>query len=200
MTCERNLGTNGPSSAMPRLNEGAQERLTGFLVLAAVIDDVFSARDKIFPRLFAAERIPDHMGVSRPSASGSRSRTQLFDQSVPKVDESSSIPDQFISLKQIGNLPDKARPAQPARRPGPAGRRAVARTCGGGAQAPVGLAPPYRLRTPPRGTPGPRPRPASMGKPSLFPGWGEFLQGRGDPEGSARRNPRLRCTCITVNA
>jgi hypothetical protein len=62
MTCERNLGTNGPSSARPRLNEGAQERLTGFLVITTAIEDVFSSHDKILPRLFVAERIPDHMG------------------------------------------------------------------------------------------------------------------------------------------
>ena len=81
MTCERNLGTNGPSSARPRLNEGHKNGSTGFLVLTTAIEDVFSSHDKILPRLFVAERIPGHMRASKPSASGSRSRTQLFGQS-----------------------------------------------------------------------------------------------------------------------
>src|SRR5215469_10029138 len=58
-----------------------------------------------------------------------------------KVGESLTIPDQFTSLKQIGNLTDEARPARPVRGPVPASRRHVARTCGGGAQAPVGPRP-----------------------------------------------------------
>jgi predicted ester cyclase len=48
---ERNLGTNGSSSARPCLNEGAQQRLTGFLVLTTAVEDMFSVRDKIVPRL-----------------------------------------------------------------------------------------------------------------------------------------------------
>jgi hypothetical protein len=141
MTCERNLGTNGPSSAWPRLNEGHKNgsRVSSFSRQPSRMCSRCAI--KSFRCLFVAERIPDHRGASRPSASGSRSRTQLFGQSGQEVDECSTIPDQFTSLKQIGNLTDEARPAQPARRPVPASRRNVARTCGGGAQAPVGPRP-----------------------------------------------------------
>ena len=88
-----------------------------------------------------------------------------------KADEVSAIPGQFHIPKQIGNLPHEVRSSWPGRRPVPAGRPNVACTCDGGSPA---LAPPQHLRTPPRDAPGPCPRPASMGSPSLFPG-GENL-------------------------
>jgi len=141
MTCERTLGTNGSSSAWPRLNEGAQERLTVSSFSRQPSRWCSRCAIKSFRGLFVAERRPDHMGASRPSPSGSRSGLNCLVSQGGKVDESSTIPDQFTSLKQIGNLPDEARPAQPARRPVPAGRRNVARTCDGGAQASVGPRP-----------------------------------------------------------
>ena len=68
-----------------------------------------------------------------------------------KADEVSAIPGQFHISKQIGNLPDEVRSSWPGRRPVPAGRPNVARTCDGGSPA---LAPPQQLRTPPRDEPG----------------------------------------------
>ena len=118
-----------------------------------------------------AERIVDHMGPSRPSASGLGVPAVPFVPSDGKADEVSAIPGQFHIPKQIGNLPHKVRSSWPGRRPVPAGRPNVACTCDGGSPAP---APPQHLRTPPRDAPGPCPRPASMGSPSLFPG-GENL-------------------------
>jgi hypothetical protein len=98
-------------------------------------------RDKILPRLVCRGTQTGPYGGIEAVAKRVEVRTQLFGQSGGKVDESSTIPDQFTSLKQIGNLPDEARPVQPARRPVPAGRRNVARTCDGGAQASVGPRP-----------------------------------------------------------
>jgi hypothetical protein len=183
---ERNLGTNGSSSARPRLNERAQQRFTGFLVLTAAVEDMFSVRDKIVPRLVCRGTHTGHMGASRPSASGSRSGTQPFGPRGRKVDESSTLPDQFTPLKQIGNLPDGACPARPGRRPVPARRRNVARTCDVGARLRLGLALPSPADSATRCA---RAMPAAGingGRLPFSPDWGESFQGRGDTEGSAQ--------------
>lgn len=178
MTCERNLGTSGSSSACPRLNEGAQERLTvsSFSRQPSRICSRYAINP--FRGLFATERIPDHMGGHRGRRRGSRSGLNCLAGQGGKVDESSTIPDQFTSLKRIGNLPDEARPARPGRRPVPAGRRNVARTCGGGVQAPVGSRPAlspadsaarYTRATPAAGI---------NGEAFPFPGLGRILPGQ----------------------
>jgi hypothetical protein len=178
MTCERNLGTNGSSSAGPRLNEGAQQGPAGFLVLTTAVEDMFSGRDKIVPRLVCRGT---HTGpYGGMEAVGER--VEVPDSAVwpsgRKVDESSTVPDQFAPLKQIGNLPGGACPAQPGRRPVPARRRHVARTCDGGAQAPVGLRPALSPADSAARCARPCPRPASMGTPSLFPGLGRIFPGQ----------------------
>jgi len=183
---ERSLGINGSSSARPCLNEGHNNgsRVSSFSRQLSKICSRYAI--KSFRGLFVVGRTPGHMGASRPSASGSRSRTQPFGPPGRKVDESSTLPDQFTPLKQIGNLPDGACPARPGRRPVSARRRNVARTCDGGAQAPVGprSAFPHGLRR--------AARPAhargwhQWGRLPFSPDWGESFQGRGDTEGSAQ--------------
>lgn len=104
-----------------------------------------------------------------------------------KADEVSAIPGQFHIPKQIGNLPDEVRSSWPGRRPVPAGRTNVARTCDGGSPAPD---PPQHLRARPRGAPGPCPRPASMGSPSLFLAGRIFPEQRGS-RGFGSVKPRV---------
>ena len=183
---ERNLGTNGSSSARPRLNEGHNNgsRVSSFSRQPSKICSRYAI--KSFRGLFVAERIPGHMGASRPSASGSRSRTQPFGPLGRKEDESSTLPDQFTPLKQIGNLPD-----------GPAWRgRAAGRCRRDAATWPAPATEVPRLRSG-LALPSPadsaarcvRAMPAAGINGDAFPfspDRGESFQGRGDTEGSAQ--------------
>lgn len=175
---ERNLGTNGSSSARPRLNEGHNNgsRVSSFSRQPSKICSRYAI--KSFRGLFVAERIPGHMGASRPSASGSRSRTQPFGPPGRKEDESSTLPDQFTPLKQIGNLPDGACLARPGRRPVPARRRNVARTCDGGAQASVGPRSAFTRGLHRAVRPGHARGRHQWGRLPLFPGPGRIFPGQ----------------------
>ena len=72
------------------------------------IEDMFSARDKIVPWLVWRETLTGSYGGIEATASGSGSGLCRLVLQDAKVDEISTIPDQFAPLKQVGNLPDEA--------------------------------------------------------------------------------------------
>lgn len=89
------------------LNEGHENRLRASLFSRHAIEDMFSARDKIVPWLvWCGTRTGSYGGIEAP-ASGSGSGLCRLALQDGKVDEISTIPDQFAPLKQIGNLPDE---------------------------------------------------------------------------------------------
>ena len=144
MTAECELSVNGVIIGRGGLKRGRQERLAGVPVLMTATGDMFSACDKIATRLVRRGTQTGPYGSSMPRASRLGFRTPSFGRPDGQVDETSTVPDQFAHLKQIGkparcDLPGLAElPAGASETPqrGPHLRRRT--------QAPVRLRPPRR--------------------------------------------------------
>jgi hypothetical protein len=195
MTSERELGANRVIIGRAAPKRGRQERLAGIPVLTTATGDTLSARDKIATRLVRRGTRTGPYGVSMPRQAGWGCGLHRLILPDGKVDETSIIRHQFAHLKQIGNLPGAACPAQPSRPPEPARRRNVARTCDGERRFRSGFARLAIVRPPLRGAPGLCPRSASMRACFLFLGC-ENLSG---PRGSRVFGTAKRVTVMHVH-
>lgn len=170
MRSERELGANRViiGRAVPNGEDKNGSRASPF---SRQLPGIRSRRAiKSLRGLFGAERVLDHLGRRCRRQGGWGSGLRRLTVPDGQVDETSTIPHQFAHLKQIGNLPGAACPAQPSRPPEPARRRNVARTCDGERRLRSGFARLAVMRTPLRGAPWLCPRPASMRACFLFLG------------------------------
>lgn len=178
MRSERELGANRViiGRAVPNGRDKNGSRASSF---SRQLPGIRTRRAKKSLRgLFGAERVLDHLGRRCRRQAGWGSGLRRLTVPDGQVDETSTVPHQFAYLKQIGNPPGAACPAQPSHPPEPARRRNVARTCDGERRLWSGFARVAVMRTPRRGAPWLCPRPASMRACFLFLG-GEKLSGAG---------------------